>query len=290
MEHLEELHELLWSPISSHLDVRHLVIVPHGFLHQLPFHALFDGQQFLIERHAITYSPSAGVFHATRGRRHATDVNGSLVIGSSDHNAPEMSGEAKGVANLLPDARVFLDGQATKARLLPELPNARLIHIASHGAFSPTDPSASALQLWDGPLTVKELQELHLQAELVVLSGCETGRSVTKGSDEILGLTQALLQAGARSALVSLWKVDDHSTAEFMSLFYSQLRTTPNRAEALRNAQLLQRQVRSHPYFWAPFILVGDPEPSAQKALSARCNPMGDGWTHSIDASNVFSS
>ena len=94
---------------------------------------------------------------------------------------------------------------------------------------------------------------------------------------------------GRDAALVSLWKVDDHSNADFMRSFYSQLRLTPNRSDALRNAQLAHRKVQSHPYFWAPFVLVGDPEPSSQKNPSARRTSMEEGWTDSTATLNAFS-
>ncbi len=259
LSYLKELYDLLWRPLLSQVDAPNLIIVPHSFLHQLPFHALFDGREFLIDRHAVTYSPSAQVFQATRSRHRRPPGKGSVVVGSSDPRAPMISSEVRTVGEMLSEPRILVDGQATKAHLLHNLRNASLIHIAAHGAFSPTDPSASAVGLDDGPLTVGELQELQLRAELVVLSGCETGRNVTKGTDDVLGLTQALLQAGARSAVVSLWNVDDESTASFMRLFYAQLRCKKDRANALRDAQLLHRKTHDHPFFWAPFVLVGDP-------------------------------
>jgi hypothetical protein len=270
MQHLEGLHVLLWGSVAPLVTSRNIVVVPHGFLHQLPFHALFDGETFLIDRHAITYSPSAGVFCATRTRSDKGCASGNLVVGASDSDIPQVSSEVRAVAEMLPHTKVFLDDEATKARLLDELPRANVIHIAGHGYFSPTEPSDSAVAFGREPLTVKELQELNLRAELVVLSGCETGRSATKGSDEILGVTQALLRAGARSALVSLWKVDDESTACFMRQFYSELHHLSDRAEALRRAQIVHRTMFRHPFFWAPFVLVGDPMPSSTRTTPPR--------------------
>ncbi len=257
--YLGELYDLLWLPLLSYVKAPNLVVVPHGFLHQLPFQVLFDGQKFLIDRHSVTYSPSAEVFHATCNRVQEPAGIGSVVVGSSDVKAPLILLEALQVGEMLSNAKVFVDGQATRANLLDELHRANLIHIAAHGAFSPSDPLVSAVRLDDGPLTVKELEELRLHAELVVLSGCDTGKSATKGADDVLGLTQALLQAGARTAVVSLWKIDDESTAKFMRLFYSQLRSNRNPANSLRNAQILHRETHRHPFFWAPFVLVGDP-------------------------------
>ena len=163
------------------------------------------------------------MFHATCNRAHEPAGGGSVVVGSSDLKAPLIFLEALEFGELLSDAKVLSMVKRRGHTYLTSLLHANLIHIAAHGAFSPADPLVSAVGLDDGPLTVKELQELRLHAELVVLSGCDTGKSTTNGADEVLGLTQALLQAGARAAVVSLWKVDDESTAQFMRL----LLTTP---------------------------------------------------------------
>jgi len=259
LHYLRALYEQLWMGLRDVVIQRNVVVVPHGFLHHCPFHLLFDGGQFLADHHVISYAPSCSVFVNTCRPAPRPSSSGSIVVGLSDALAPRIASEARDIAALLPDARLFLNGEASKARLLSEFPAARLIHIAAHGAFSSRDPDFSALTIDDDRLSVKDFEALRLGAQLVVLSGCETGRSATRGADEIVGLTQALLQAGARSALVSLWSVDDESTAAFMRHFYAQLLQTTNRAEALREAQALHRENYSHPFFWAPFVLVGAP-------------------------------
>jgi CHAT domain-containing protein len=258
LAHLRRLYECLWSKIAPDLECSRLVIVPHGFLHGFPFHALFDGSAFLIDRYAITYAPSAGIFYLA-GRRQSRSSGGSVVVGLYDAAAPSIAEEVRDLATILPESKVFLNGSATRERLLPELPEARLIHIASHGGFDVSNPHSSGLRLEDGPLTVGDLQEMNLSADLVVLSGCETGRAALSGCDDLVGFTQAVLQAGARSALVTLWRVEDRTTAAFMKTFHQNVHAGVDRDESLRRAVILQKESFSHPTHWAPFVLVGDP-------------------------------
>jgi len=119
----------------------------------------------------------------------------------------------------------------------------------------------SSIRLSDSLLSLFDLYQLRLPAELVTLSGCGTGLNVVVGGDELLGLVRGLLYAGALSVLVTLWDVNDQSTAEFMKWFYQHLRATPNKALALQRAMRDLRQAYPHPYYWAPFVLVGKPFP-----------------------------
>ena len=115
----------------------------------------------------------------------------------------------------------------------------------------------SSIRLGDSSLTLVDLYQLTLSADLVALSGCGTGINVVLGGDEIRGLVRGLLHAGAHSMLVSLWDVHDESTTEFMTLFYKNLRSM-TKSQALRLASLEVRKHRVHPYYWAPFVLVGN--------------------------------
>ena len=260
LTYLENLYRLLWSEIAPFVTSERLIIIPHGFLHQFPLHALFDGQCFLTERHAITYSPSASVFHMTR-KRTKQPTQGSIIVGLPDTSMPAVAEEVHELSRILPNSRVFLNGAATRERLAAEMPSARFIHIAAHGGFNAAHPHSSSVSLDDGPITVHDLQRMELTAELVVLSGCETGRTALRGCDQLVGLTQALLQAGAHSALVSLWNVADRATAAFMRSFFEGLKSKSSRDESLRRAMAIQRGNFPSPSLWAPFVLVGDPDP-----------------------------
>jgi CHAT domain-containing protein len=135
---------------------------------------------------------------------------------------------------------------------------ARVLHIATHGFFRRDNPLFSAIRLGDGFLSLFDLYRLDLKADLVTLSGCSTGLSAVVGGDELLGLTRGLLHAGARAVLLSLWDVQDESTAEYMTTFYGNLAADKTAAEASREAVRKLRNKYEHPYFWAPFHLVGD--------------------------------
>jgi CHAT domain-containing protein len=116
----------------------------------------------------------------------------------------------------------------------------------------------SSIQLGSGPLWVYDLYELQLSADLVTLSGCGTGLNAVVGGDELLGLVRGLLYAGARALLLTLWDAHDRSTAEFMASFYEHLSAGQGKAGALQAAMLELRTRYRHPFYWAPFTLIGD--------------------------------
>ena len=116
----------------------------------------------------------------------------------------------------------------------------------------------SAIRLADGYLTLHDLYEMRLPVELATLSGCSTGLSVVASGDEQLGLVRGLLHAGARSLLLSLWDVQDETTAELMKSFYRHYISDPHKAAAaIQSAMVELRDAHPHPYYWAPFILIG---------------------------------
>lgn len=259
--HLAELYRALIAPVRDRLNARNLLVVPHDFLHYLPFHALGEGGRFLVDDFAVSYAPSATVYCYCRAKRSAP--RGALVLGIPDRMAPQIAGEVEAVAAALPHARVYLGRQATTARLRRYGPHSRFIHVATHGLFRQDNPMFSSIRLGDAPLTLYDLYGLRLGAELVTLSGCATGLNAVVGSDELLGLLRGLLYAGARSVLASLWDVNDRSTAEFMRLFYSRLVRSADKAAALSGAMRDLRARYPHPYYWAPFVLVGASLPDA---------------------------
>jgi CHAT domain-containing protein len=254
--HLRELYEALIAPIRDRLTASHLVIVPHDILHGLPFHALFDGDRFLIDRFTVSYAPSASVYRLCHDKPAAVDGI-SLIMGLPDAKTPCIADEVQAVSRLLPEPLVFLGPDATADELRSRGPASRFVHIATHGLFRSDNPMFSSIRLGSGPLSVYDLYELRLAAELVTLSGCGTGLNVVVGGDELLGLVRGLLYAGARSVLLTLWDAYDRSTAEFMETFYGHLRAGATKAQA---AQAGMREVREryrHPFYWAPFTLVG---------------------------------
>ena len=255
---LEELHAALIRDLEVGEEIEHLVIVPHGFLHHIPFHALYDGERFLIDTLSVSYAPSATVFQLCAVRAGRADER-SLVIGVPDERAPRILDEARAVAEILPNSRLLLSEEATRERLSELGDGCRFVHIATHGLYRKDNPMFSALQLGDTRLSLLDLYDLKLEAELAVLSGCGTGLSDVQGADELVGLTRGLLFAGARSVAATLWDVNDESTAEFMRHFYGSLTEEREPAGALQHAMLSLRESYPHPYYWAPFVLTGRP-------------------------------
>jgi CHAT domain-containing protein len=260
---LGRLYTRLLSGVDDLASLRSLVIVPHGLLHYLPFHALWDGDRYLVERCAVSYAPSATLYGVCRARAGRTRRGGALVLGySSDGRLPYVLHEAETVAAVLGEpARV--EQAATRTLLETEGRRARLIHIAAHGRFRADAPLFSQIELADGPLTAADIFGLDLRSALVTLSACETGRSVLGGGDELVGLARAFLYAGAAGLLVSQWRVDDAATASLMARFYRGLSRGVGGAEALRAAQMahidaaMPESAHQHPFYWAGFQIIG---------------------------------
>ena len=256
-EHLRALYGELIAPLRPQLALaEHLVFVPHGSLHYLPFHALLGERGYLIDEFSISYAPSANVYALCAGKE-ASRGNSSLILGIPTGDAPGIRREVEAIADVLPDATLRVGEEATEDRLRDEGADARMIHIATHGFFRQDNPMFSAIQLGGSRLTLFDLYRLRLDAQLVVLSGCGTGLNVVEGGDELIGLGRGLLYAGARSAVMSLWDVHDESTVSFMRGFYGSLLESYDPARALRETMIAQRDSHPHPFFWAPFVLVG---------------------------------
>jgi tetratricopeptide (TPR) repeat protein len=256
LAHLRDLHAALIAPIRRHLHGRHLIVVPHDVLHALPFHALHDGSRFLVDDVAVAYAPSATVYYLCATRPLVTKDR-ALVLGVPDGRAPRIRDEVRDVAACLRRARLYTGRRASRRRLEAEGPGCGVVHIATHGGFRHDNPMFSSIRLGDGELHLFDLYALRLPAGLVTLSGCATGRGVVVGADEVLGLTRGLLYAGASAVLVSLWDVQDTSTARLMTAVYRGMQSTPDLAVALQEAMVALKAELRHPYYWAPFLLVG---------------------------------
>jgi len=268
---LHQLYELLIRPLTDKIaGYSKLVIVPHGPLHYLPFHALHTGESYLLEQYEISYLPSASSLRYCYESRPRAEQ--SMIFGHSNANQlPYAVDEAQKIATLL-SGQVFLNEQASVARLYEAIPDCRVLHFATHGDFRLDNPLFSGLILADGWLTTMDIFNLRLKASLVTLSACQTGRNVMGGGDELLGLMRAFLGGGAASVALTLWAVEDRSTAQIMETFYRQLVSGSSKGAALRQAQMqfiqgnhklpdFQPEYYAHPYFWAPFFLVGDAGP-----------------------------
>jgi CHAT domain-containing protein/tetratricopeptide (TPR) repeat protein len=254
--HLAALYDLLLRRVEERVGGRRLVVVPHRALHYVPFHALYDGEGYVVERREVSYAPSAGVLRHCL-ERPQRPFERALLLGVADEQTPRVRDEIRALAPLFPDADALLDGAATLEALRERAPSADVLHLACHGQFRPDSPLFSSLKLGDGWMTVRDAYTLDVGAGLVTLSACETGVSAVAPGDELIGLVRGFFYAGAPSLLLSLWTVDDEATAELMADFYTHLRAGSRPAAALRAAQLRQMRERPHPFFWSPFVLTG---------------------------------
>ena len=261
---LQNLYEILLRPLEELIGEKHLIFVPAGNLHYVPFHALFDGENYLLESREISFAPSAAVLQnlletEDAGQPHKT-LQKILAVGFADERLPQVEREVNNLAEIWPAESVVLSGaSATFAALKENLERQPfdVLHLACHGRFRPENPLFSALHLSDGWATVREAARLRLKNALVVLSACETGLSQIAAGEELLGLVRGFLAAGANALVISLWAVEDAATAALMRDFYAALKNGNSLAASLRNAQRQFILQDAHPYFWAPFILTG---------------------------------
>jgi CHAT domain-containing protein len=261
---LAGLEQALLGGLENLTRYQSLVIVPHGIMHYLPFHAFFDGTRYLVERVAVSYAPSSALYTICRDRSRPTRRRrDSLVLAhSAGGHLPYTLDEAAAIGEVIA-APVHLESAATRALLAREGRTAGLIHIAAHGTFRPDAPLFSAVELGDGPLTTADVFNLDLRGALVTLSACETGRSIAGGGDELAGLARAFLYAGSAGLVVSQWRVEDSSTARLMTTFYELLTSGVGPAAALQSAQVASLSPSSpncdrlHPLYWAGFQHIG---------------------------------
>lgn len=236
-----------------------VLIIPHGPLHAVPFHALMGPDGPAGRRRTISLAPS----YAVAGRLKETSWTGahgsSLVLGVPDEAAPAVDREARFVAGALPGGDLLLGQEATVDGLIEGTQRQRdVLHLACHGLHRVRNPMFSALKLADRWLTARDVLGLRLSGTLVVLSACETGRQGGHGSqDEAIGLARSFLAAGASAVVVSLWLAGDDVTAQLMQNFYSELHGGLSPAAALQAAQTSVRQTNPHPSDWAPFVIHG---------------------------------
>ncbi|MEZ4991741.1 MAG: CHAT domain-containing protein [Saprospiraceae bacterium] len=285
------LARLLLQPVAD-LIYRYseLYIAPYGRLHLIPFHALPFAGKYLGDGRLISMLPSASTLQFFREITIPKQVN-LLCIGNPTGDLPAAAMEARSIASIF-DAVPILGDDATESRIRAEIPQANIIHLATHGDLSEETPLSSAIYLaGKDELNLFELMGIRMKADLVVLSACESGKSDPTNGDEVIGLTRGLLAAGARSAITSLWSVDDVSTALFMQYLYQHLRRHGNPAGAITHAreslrglspeaitETLKKEKESdgstlrnirlrtagqdmtgyeHPFYWAPFFYTG---------------------------------
>jgi len=296
-EHARTLYGRLFAPASRFVkpDSR-ILIVPDSILYYLPFEALIrpGTDRFLLEDFTIAYAPSVSTYGHLRNERRSgtgqrsllafadpvfskmiTEPSQDLVRGIYERGGvqfvrlPSTRKEVESIASLYKpaDCKVYFGREATKVALQREhLAGYRVLHLATHAVIDERVPSRSGVVLSgssaeDSILRVPDVFNLDLDADLVVLSACQTGLGKLVKGEGMVGLTRSFLYAGASRIAVSLWEVNDMATAELMESFYRNMRRGVLPASAMRTAKLMMLRSATaayhHPYFWASFVITG---------------------------------
>ncbi len=285
------LYELLLRPVEAELrSSRRLCVIPHDVLWRLPFHVFVDrAGRHVLERMPLFYAPSIRTLSITTQRPADVRGLGQLLAFGNPALSPAMTRQAvafqrDAAVGPLPQAeeevetirrlygdknvKVLVGAAASEGTFKEEATRYRILHIAAHGVFDERAPMFSALLLAapdsgseDGFLEAREIADLSLRADVVILSACDSARGRYGAGEGLIGMTWALQVAGCPTAVVSQWKAASAPTADLMIAFHRALLSGASKPEALRRAalQLLRDRRTAHPFYWAPFIVVGEP-------------------------------
>ena len=281
---------LIQDPLQNHPDIKELLIIPDKLLFQLPFEALWSSKQenstippsYLIQKYAVNYIPSvsflmsqekskplvkppvyAGFAPNFKGSQYFIN-NRSCEIDSLprlDFNEIEVNEIGQNL-----NGKVYFDSTATKANFLQSAETTQILHLATHACMDDALFNQSRIFFTDDYLFVHELFHIKTSAKMVVLSACETGIGKYQRGEGMLSLAHGFAYAGVPSITMSLWSVNDQSTAELMQYYYQQLKKGLPKHQALRQAKLMylanqESSEKLHPYYWAGFVHLGDFQP-----------------------------
>ncbi|MEM9486888.1 MAG: CHAT domain-containing protein, partial [Cyanobacteria bacterium P01_F01_bin.116] len=271
-QYLQQIYDWVLAPVEDHLsqqNVDSLVFVADGVLRTLPLSALHDGEQYLIEKYNVVLSPGLSLLDPRPLPRQGLQM---LAGGISEAQLgfsplPFVQDELQQITAQIPNHQVLLNQTMTNRNLVESLKTtpASVVHLATHGEFGPSADDTFILT-WDGKLTMEEMSQV-LQArnrsnlspvELLVFSACKTASGDSRA---VLGIAGTAIRSGVRSTLAGLWAIDDQAAAAFMTEFYQALaQPGTTKAEAFRQAQLalMADPQFASPYFWSPFVLVGN--------------------------------
>ena len=273
----EKIGSLLLAPLNIPAGKR-IIIVPHGPLHYLPFQALRLDGQYLIERNPMSIAPSISI--AAKLAERTPTVSAQLVAFGNptiDPNVadplPGAEREVHALSKQFPGATLFFKEQANKTNFQSSAPQARLLHVAAHAVADTLDPLHSKVLLADengqpNYLEAKDVLGMDLKGTaMIALSACESGLGRVEDGDEVLGFTRSFLSAGTSTLLASLWPVSDAATETLMTTLYDDLAKGESVQDAMRDAQraVLANPETAHPFFWAPFNLIGNWRLKVQK-------------------------
>ena len=264
----DKLGQQLLGPLDLK-DGQRLIVVPHGPLHYLPFQALRLNGRYVIETHPVSVSPSMSI--AVQLAQRSPRVSASLTAFGNPriddkYELPGAEIEVKQLAQLFPRNNLYIGTAATKTQFRDVASRSPLMHVAAHAEADQIDPLYSRILLANENgkqnfLEAHEILGLPMQSTaLVTLSACESGLGRIAQGDEVLGFTRSFLSAGTSSLIASLWPVSDDATEVLMTTLYTELSKGRDVQLAMQAGQLavLKNPRMSHPFFWAPFNLIGN--------------------------------
>lgn len=250
---------ILFEMIREDLDgVDTLIISPHRHGNQIPWTAIPFEEDILGLRYKIVIAPSIGVLRRIK-KRTDSDTEKVLIVGNPQGDLINAEKEAITIANFF-NSDPLLGSAATAHEVIKKLPKVKIAHFAAHSSSNPLDPLYSSIELADKKLKASDVLQEKINIDLLVVSSCKSGLAGNFGGDENIGLGQAFLMSGARSVIVSLWEIDDESTSFFMESFYSELIKGISKSDALQLAIKKTSDVQkwNKPFYWSPFMLMGD--------------------------------
>jgi CHAT domain-containing protein/Tfp pilus assembly protein PilF len=268
---LADLYDLLIRPIETEIQAtkpKQLSIIATGKLRYLPFEALYDSKtdQYLIQKYPVSYLTRLST-RSLAAKPNSTSTKQILAFGNPVSNPPlALPGaetEVKSITKILPGSKAFIGQQATLEAFKNQSLRFSLVHLATHGCFQ--KGGCPKFGLHENTILFADKKEFNIadaallglqNTELITLSACQTALNTDSNGEEIAGLAYLFERAGARATIASLWGAHDETTQKIMVQFYENLKQGMSKGEALQKAKL--SQIDSHPFFWAPFVLIGD--------------------------------
>lgn len=252
---LATLHAELIEPFSSNLTAKRLIIVPDGLLNYLPFHAFFNGSNYLVDRHIVSYAGSASAYFLALNKQQGY-YDHDLVLGLKEV-APDNFSAGQKMGSVLPRSKV-ISGSEVSAEILTKYgPGSRFIHFETRVVPHPDNQILSTWFLGNDKFTVLDTFNLRLPCSLIGLAGTAPGLRSAGNGEEINLLARSFEYAGAQSVLMPLWTSDDESTARLMETFYKIANSEADKGFALQQAIIKTRDEFPSPFHWAPYILRG---------------------------------
>ncbi len=255
---LYKLYEAVLHPVAEHLHAaERLLIVPSGWLHRLPFECLHDGHHYVNDRLEIVRCPNPD-FLLRQAARPPVRRRNVIIAATVTNGPPFAQHEVETVAAQFPGRRTHVLCDPDSHALLARASTGRIVHISTHGAFRVDNPYFSRLSTADGAIFLADVLDARLDAELVVLSACESGQVQSAAGDDLSSVAHGFLAAGARCLVAARWRVHDEATHALIEAFYRRYaRERISAARALREAQQAVRGRWDHPFYWAGFSVFG---------------------------------